>query len=63
MSFEGAFMMTSRVKFEGTTRHSVRMSLNSASCSSVGSSPKMSRYAVFSKPKPPFSPEIRVFML
>lgn len=32
MSFDGAFIITSRVKFDGSVRHSVSTSLNSASC-------------------------------
>ena len=52
MSLEGAFIITSRVKFDGSVRHSVRISLNSASCCASGISPNIRRYAVFSNPKP-----------
>ena len=43
ISWLGAFMMTSRVKFVGMVRHSPSTRQNSSSFSCVGSSPNSSR--------------------
>ena len=50
MSLEGAFIMTSRVKFVGSSLASPRYSLNSFSCFFVGYCPNRSRNAVFANP-------------
>ena len=50
MSFVGAFMITSRVKFVGSSRISARRSVKRFASSSSGSSPNRRRYVRFSYP-------------
>ena len=53
MSFVGAFMITSLIKFRSSSRASPRILTNASASSSSGYSPNRSRYAIFSKSNSP----------